>query len=95
MPTTASALEVERVGPFVPPFDPLWMGDIPVVTDSFRRSIEASGLRGACFREVRKARIVRIDWRGWDRERRAPRTAAAGRQAGELHPRPRARPGTG
>ena len=60
-------LEVERAGPFVPPIDPLWLGDIPVVTDSFRRSIEESGLRGACFREVRKARIVRIDWRGWDR----------------------------
>lgn len=60
------ALEVERVGPFVPPIDPLWLGDIPVVTDSFRRSIEASGLKGACFREVRKVRIVRIDWRSWD-----------------------------
>jgi len=60
-------LEVARVGPFVPPIDPLWLGDIPVVTDSFRRAIEASGLRGACFREVRKVRIVRIDWRGWDR----------------------------
>lgn len=60
------ALEVERAGPFVPPIDPLWLGDIPVVTDSFRRSMEASRLRGACFREVRKVRIVRIDWRGWD-----------------------------
>jgi hypothetical protein len=59
-------LEVERAGPFVPPIDPLWLGDIPVVTDSFRRSMEASGLRGACFREVRKVRIVLIDWRDWD-----------------------------
>jgi hypothetical protein len=56
----------------VPPIDPLWLGDIPVVTASFRRSIEHSGLRGACFREVRKVRIVRIDWRGWDRTAEQP-----------------------
>ncbi len=65
-------LEVERTGPFVPPIDPLWLGDIPVVTDSFRRSIEESGLEGACFREVRKAKIVLVDWRGWDRDAEQP-----------------------
>ena len=65
-------LEVERAGPFVLPIDPLWLGDIPVVTDSFRRSIEKSKLRGACFREVRKVRIVLVDWQAWDRNAELP-----------------------
>jgi hypothetical protein len=65
-------LEVQRAGPFVPPIDPLWLGDIPVVTDAFRHAIEASGLRGARFREVRKVRIVRIDWRDWDTADESP-----------------------
>jgi hypothetical protein len=65
-------LEVERAGPFVLPIDPLWLGDILVVTDSFRRSLERSKLRGACFREVRKVRIVLFDWSGWDRDAEQP-----------------------
>lgn len=65
-------LEVERAGPFVPPIDALWLGDIPVVTDAFRRRLEESGLRGACFRAVRKTKIVRIDWHGWDRDAELP-----------------------
>ena len=65
-------LEVQRAGPFVPPIDPLWLGDILVVTDAFRRSIEASGLGGAEFREVRKVQIVRVDWTDWDRSAADP-----------------------
>lgn len=65
-------LEIERTGPFVPPIDPQWLGDIPVVTDAFRHLIEASGLRGARFRAVRKARIVRLDWSAWDRAAALP-----------------------
>jgi hypothetical protein len=65
-------LEVERAGPFVLPIDPLWLGDILVVTNSFRRSIESSRLKGAHFREVRKVRIVLVDWSGWDRNAEHP-----------------------
>ena len=71
-------LEVERVGPFVPPIDMWSSEDAPIVTDAFRRSIEASGLRGACYREVRKARVVRIDWRGWNRTSGRPERLPSG-----------------
>ncbi len=59
-------IQLERTGPFVPPISFPGIGDI-VVTDAFRRKLEASGLAGLRFQPVVKKRIVRSDWHTWDR----------------------------
>jgi hypothetical protein len=58
-------MQLQRVGPFVPPVTMPGLGDM-VVIDEVRHDIEASGLSGASFASVNKARVVRMDWQNWD-----------------------------
>lgn len=57
-------IRLERTGPFVPPFS---VGMHVVVTDETRRRLQDSGLTGAAFLPVVKARIVHLPWEEWDR----------------------------
>src|SRR6478609_2295955 len=60
-------LQLERTGPFVPPITfPAISG--AVVTDRIRQALLRSNLLGFSFAPVRLARIVDLDWSGWDRE---------------------------
>ena len=59
-------IQLERTAPFVPPISFPGIGDI-VVTDAFRRELEASDLTGFTFAPVLKARIVESTWETWDR----------------------------
>jgi len=58
-------IQLERTGPFVPPISFPGIGDT-VITDKFRRRLEASGLEGLRFAHVIKKLIVRSDWHTWD-----------------------------
>jgi hypothetical protein len=58
-------IQLERTGPFVPPISQPGIGDI-VVTDAFRKKLEASGLLGLRFQPVIKKLIVHSDWHTWD-----------------------------
>ena len=59
-------IQLERAGPFVPPLSLPGVSDV-VVTAKFRQAMKASGLfRGVRFKEVIKARIVRLEWHTWD-----------------------------
>ena len=55
-----------RTGPFVPPIAIPGMGAM-VVTDQFRRELEASPLKGLTFHPVTKHRVVEFHWEHWDR----------------------------
>jgi hypothetical protein len=57
-------LRLARTGPFVPPISFPWGC---VVTNELRRELDHAGLRGLRYREVIKAKIVRIEWQHWDR----------------------------
>jgi hypothetical protein len=58
-------IQLERTGPFVSPISFPGVGDV-VVTDSFRKELEGSGLRGLDFAPVELSRIVELDWHLWD-----------------------------
>lgn len=64
-------LELERTGPFIPPITFPALGVI-VVTDAFRRELEASPLRGCTFRPALKKRIVKLHWERWDQSAQHP-----------------------
>jgi hypothetical protein len=57
-------LELERTGPFVPPFSQ--PSDFVVVTAGFLREIQGSGLTGYLFGPVKKKRISKVEWREWE-----------------------------
>ena len=59
-------IQLERTGPYVPPISFPGIGDI-VVTDAFRKELEASGVSGFQFQPVIKKHIVHLDWHLWDR----------------------------
>ncbi len=65
-------IQLERTGPFIPPFSLPGVVDI-VVTDAFRKKLEASGLLGLRFQPAIKKLIVRSDWHTWDRQADEPR----------------------
>ena len=65
LPRVAGRLQLERSGPYVPGVSCPGIGDV-VVTDEVRARIESSGLSGCAFLPVDLARIVHIDWTGWD-----------------------------
>lgn len=70
-------LGVSRVGPFVPPISfPSGMGVL--VTAPFRAMLEESGLGGARFLTVKKHKVVRLDWSGWDRTATMPQRLPPG-----------------
>lgn len=58
-------IQLERTGPFVPPVTLPGLSDV-IVTDTARRALERA-VPGLSFRPVVKARVVRIEWEGWDR----------------------------
>jgi hypothetical protein len=64
-------IQFERTGPYVPPISFPGIGDI-VVTDTFRRKLESSGLSGLRFQPVIKKRIVHLDWHLWDQAAKEP-----------------------
>jgi hypothetical protein len=65
-------LLIKRTAPFVPPINVGGLHSPVVVTDSFRRELEASGLTGFGFQPVVKQRIVRLAWEQWDRTAAEP-----------------------
>jgi hypothetical protein len=68
---TNGLLQLERTGPFVPPLSFPGLGDI-IVTDQLKQELEKSKLTGFSFREVKLARIVRLDWHLWNRKAPSP-----------------------
>ena len=58
-------IQLERVGPSIPPITFPGAGDI-VVTENFRAMLQVSGLTGFTFRPVIKRHIVELDWESWD-----------------------------
>jgi hypothetical protein len=58
-------LELERIGPFIPPITDAGLRAL-IVTDDFRKQLESSGLLGITFRPVVKKRIVHLEWENWD-----------------------------
>jgi hypothetical protein len=70
-------IQLERTGPFIPPISFPGIGDI-VVTTSFRKKLEESGLTGFHVQPVVKAHIVDLDWHRWDRSAREPKKYPAG-----------------
>jgi hypothetical protein len=69
---TSGLLLIERTGPFVPPISIGGLHSPVVVTDSFRRELEGSGLTGFGFQPAVKQRIVRLAWERWDRSAAEP-----------------------
>jgi hypothetical protein len=59
-------LEIKRTGPFVPPITFPSPGSQIVVTDDFRKQLEAGELGELSFRKVIKTRIVNLSWQNWD-----------------------------
>jgi len=59
-------IQLERTGPYVPPISFPGIGDI-VITSSFRKELESSGLSSLRFQPVIKKHIVHLDWHLWDR----------------------------
>lgn len=72
-----AVLDLERNGPFIPPvsfpYPRVEAHGAIVVSDAFRREIEAAGFPDVRFREVRKKLIVRLDWHEWDLQAEKPR----------------------
>ena len=76
LPRVAGAIQLERTAPFIPPITFPGLADV-VVTDAFRKKLEASGLTGCSFAPVRKRRIVALAWEHWDRSAKKPRVFPA------------------
>ena len=70
LPPRDGHIQLERVGPFVPPVT--FPASNVVVTDAVRHAIIDSGLVGATFGSVIKARVVVLHWEVWDRTTRVP-----------------------
>lgn len=65
------SLSLERTGPFIPPITLPGPGDI-VVTSVIRTELERQALTGFSFRSVKKMRIPKLDWSGWDVNQNLP-----------------------
>lgn len=68
----AGRIQLERTGPFIPPWTFPGIGDV-IVTNAVRIALASSGLSGASFAAVDVAHVVRLDWQDWDRSADAPR----------------------
>ena len=64
-------IQLERVGPYVPPISFPGISDV-VVTDEFKKLLEMSGLNGLNFKPVIKKQIVELDWQKWDQSAEEP-----------------------
>lgn len=65
-------LQYERTGPFQPDIIISGLDDL-LVTDSVKRKIEASNLKGFQFRPVIKRHISHVDWTTWDLQKADPK----------------------
>lgn len=75
-------LLLHRAGPFLPPISfPVLNG--VVVSDEFRRELEATGLPGLRFGPAVKARIINLPWHKWDRTAATPKRYPVGGEPGE------------
>lgn len=63
-------LQLERVGPFVPPITFPGISDIVLTSEA--KTLVASMLKGVSFRPIIIAKCVRIDWTTWDAARDEP-----------------------
>ena len=63
-------LQLERVGPYVPPITLPGISDIVLTSEA--KALVASRLDGVSFRLVVLAKCVRIDWTSWDASRDEP-----------------------
>ncbi len=64
-------LRLERTGPFMPPITFPGISDV-VVSSAGRTLLKKSGLSGFTFKQVNKARIVKLLWHEWDLTADAP-----------------------
>ena len=64
-------LQLERTAPFVPPLSLPGIGHV-VVTAALREQLESEKIAGMTFRALDKARIVHLDWSGWDSAAEGP-----------------------
>jgi hypothetical protein len=63
-------ISVSRTGPYVPPVTQPF--GLIIVTDDFRRELEASPLTGFDFVEVQYRKLVRLDWQAWNADANEP-----------------------
>lgn len=66
LPRKDGYLQLERIGPFVPPITISGIGNV-VVTDAFKEKLHLSGLSGLQFQPVIKTRIVHLEWEKWNK----------------------------
>jgi hypothetical protein len=64
-------LQYERTGPFQPEITISGIDDL-LVTDSTKKKLEASGLKGFQFQPVVKRHISFLDWTIWDLQNETP-----------------------
>lgn len=64
-------LQYERTGPFQPDVILSGLDDL-LVTDSVKRKIETSELKGFQFKPVTKRHISHVDWTKWDLQKDDP-----------------------
>jgi hypothetical protein len=64
------AIYVSRTGPYVPPVTQPF--GLIIVTDDFRRELEASQLTGFDFLETQYRKVVRLDWQTWNTDAAEP-----------------------
>ena len=71
LPRENATLHLERTGPFIPPVFISGISDI-IVKDSVKLELEKHGLVGLDFQEVKKAKIVQLEWEHWDKSLEEP-----------------------
>ena len=75
MSSDGSRLELQRTGPFIPPFSQP-SGSYVVVTEMLLQVLEQSGLTGYSLIPVTVTKSPKVDWRNWepygDKEMRFP-----------------------
>jgi hypothetical protein len=68
LPRLDGKLQLERAGPYVPPITFPRRGDV-VVTDALRSRFDERSDRPLPVKPLVKARIVKLDWEQWPRDR--------------------------
>lgn len=68
LPRRDGLIQLERTGPFIPPLSFPGVADV-IVTTPMRSMLEAAHLAGVSFKLVCKARVTRVVWTDWNREK--------------------------
>lgn len=63
-------IRVSRTGPYVPPLTQPF--GLIIVTDEFRRELEASQLTGFGFLQTQYGKVIRLDWQTWSTDTDEP-----------------------